>query len=298
MAQESEATASPLRLLDWQVPDARHRYTRRDTAFYALSLGVGAQADDIRQVDLVDPWSERLRPLPSQALVLGYPGFWLGEPGVRETTGITPAQILHVEQSVELVAPLPAEGEVVGMTRVTALVDKGADRGSLLHSERRIVDAASGAPLAVCRQVHFLRKMGGFGSVGSAPDARRAAPQGEASHAIDTPTLQQQALLYRLNGDANPLHSDYALAAKAGFPRPILHGMCTYGITGRILVERCCDGQPERLYAMNARFTKPVLPGDSLTVQAWREGDLVHFRTLGADGAPVIDHGIAKLRKS
>ena len=285
MAQESEATASPLRLLDWQVPDARHRYTRRDTAFYALSLGVGAQADDIRQVDLVDPWSERLRPLPSQALVLGYPGFWLGEPGVRETTGITPAQILHVEQSVELVAPLPAEGEVVGMTRVTALVDKGADRGSLLHSERRIVDAASGAPLAVCRQVHFLRKMGGFGSVGSAPDARRAAPQGEASHAIDTPTLQQQALLYRLNGDANPLHSDYALAAKAGFPRPILHGMCTMGMAVAAVLRALVDLDPEKARGFSVRMTSPVLPGDTLRTEIWPDGA---FRTLALERDVVV----------
>ncbi|MGE0798953.1 MAG: MaoC/PaaZ C-terminal domain-containing protein [Lautropia sp.] len=290
-------TRSPLRLLDWPVPTVRQRYTRRDTALYALSVCVGRNPLDQRALRLVDPWSDALQALPSLALVLGYPGFWLGEREVLEATGVVPAQILHAEQAVTLAAPLPPEGEVLGETRVTAIVDKGAERGSLLYSERRILEARSGSLLATCSQVHFLRRAGGFGSAGQPPAAPRAEPpQGAPRSQAETPTLAQQALLYRLNGDANALHLDPQLAAAAGFARPILHGTCTAAMAVTAVIELIADGDPSRVTGFSVRMTSPVLPGDILRTEVWPDGS---FRTHALQqGSVVLDNGRVQLERN
>lgn len=287
---------SPLRLLDWSVPIARHRYTRRDTALYALSLGVARDAADRRQLALVDPWSPQLKGLPSMALVLGYPGFWLGEPAVEEATGIAPWQVLHGEQAVELGGPLPVDAAVVGETRVTALVDKGVGRGCLLHSERHVYDEHTGALIAVCRQVHVLRAAGGCGSAGEARATKIVLPQEPAPVAIDTPTMAQQALLYRLNGDPNPLHIDPDVAGQAGYSRPILHGMCTAGMAVAAVVGARFDFDPERIVRFSVRMTNPVLPGETLRTEVWPDGSF-RTRVLERD-AMVLSNGRIDWRSS
>ncbi|SFB89354.1 N-terminal half of MaoC dehydratase [Polaromonas sp. OV174] len=287
-------TPSPLHLLDWQVPVTTHRYTRRDTAFYALSLGLGRDPLDRRQLALVDPWHPGLKALPSLALVLGYPGFWLGELVVHEATGIAPWQVLHVEQSVHLAGPLPPEGQIVGKTSVTALVDKGADRGSFLYSERQVIDQASGALLATCRQVHFLRKAGGCGSAGKPPPQRPPVSMAASSLQVDIPCLPQQALVYRLNGDSNPLHSDPEVAARAGFPKPILHGMCTAGMAVAAVIDALADADPGRSHGFTVRMTNPVLPGDTLRVEMWPDGSF-RARALERD-VLVLDAGHVQLQ--
>jgi acyl dehydratase len=278
-------TPNPLRLLDWEVPPVRHQYTRRDTAFYALSLGAGAQALDGRQLALVDPWHPELKALPSMALVLGYPGFWLGEAAVQELTGINPWQILHTEQWVELPGIIPNQGSVVGETSVKALVDKGVDRGSILYTERKIFDEASGALLATCRQAYLLRQAGGFGSAGQPPTALAMTSSDKKRLCADCQTLPQQALLYRLNGDANPLHVDPDLATRAGFPRPILHGMCTTGMAVLAILGVCTDFDPERVRGFAVRMTRPVLPGDTLRTEVWLDGS---FRTRAVERDVVV----------
>ena len=259
------------RLIDWNIPVAKHSYTRRDTAFYALSLGVGRDPLDRRALALVDPWHSGLKALPTLALVLGYPGFWLGEREVEQASGVSPTQILHAEQAVTLAAPLPVEGEVSGHTRVTALVDKGVGRGALLYSERRIIDERTGSLLATCSQVHYLRGAGGCGTVGQAP-GRANASVDEPTSQIEVPTLSQQALLYRLNGDANPLHSDPDAASIAGFERPILHGMCTTGMAVAAVISELAQGDPDRVRALSVRMTSPVMPGESLQIEISRDG--------------------------
>lgn len=287
-------TRSPMRLLDWPVPVATHRYTRRDTAFYALSLGLGHDPLDQRVLSLVDPWHPGLKALPSLALVLGYPGFWLGASEVHEATGIAPWQVLHVEQSVHLAGPLPPEGHVLGKTSVTALVDKGADRGSFLYSERQVIEEASGALLATCRQVHFLRKAGGFGSAGVPPGLGSQLPKDAPPLHKDVSCLPQQALIYRLNGDNNPLHSDPQVAANAGFAQPILHGMCTAGMTVATVIDLLANADPGPCSAFTVRMTSPVLPGDTLRVEAWRDG---RFRARAIErDVVVLDAGHVQLQ--
>jgi acyl dehydratase len=154
----------------------------------------------------------------------------------------------------------------------------------------RAVDAASGELLVEADSAAFIRGEGGFGGA-RGPAGAELCPSRAPDIEIATGTRADQALLYRLSGDRNPLHSDPAFARRGGFDRPILHGMCTYGITGRHLLHAVCGGDPARLRSMSARFTRPVMPGDALTVQAWVDGATVRFRTLGAGGQPVIDFG-------
>lgn len=270
MAEAAGRAPNARLLLDWQVPSARHSYTRRDTALYALSVGVGHDALDAHQRSLVDPWSSSFRALPTMALVLGYPGFWLGDDAVRMRCGITPAQILHAEQIVQLHGSLPVEAEVIGETSVLGLEDKG-ERGALLHS-RRVVRTVSGKLLATLTQTHFLRGCGGCGSHGQAPDSVPVASEGVPHHVIELTTRPEQALLYRLNGDANPLHIDPELAREAGFPRPILHGMGTMGVLGHALVKSLCRNDPDRLATMRLRMKAPVLPGETLRIEIWNSG--------------------------
>jgi acyl dehydratase len=251
-------------LLNFPIPEIRQRLRWQDTALYALSLGAGQDPMDAEDLRFVTEGAA-MRALPSMAVVLGYPGFWLRDPA----TGVDAVRLVHGEQSVELHAHLPTEGEVIGRSRVTGLVDRGAGKGALLYSERVILDAATGTKLATLGQTTFLRGDGGFGG----PDGpvRKPAPEPEGAPEIvlDLPTRPEMALLYRLNGDHNPLHSDPGIAAKAGFPRPILHGLATFGVVGRALLRVVCGNDTARFGRMDCRFSAPVFPGETIRTEIW-----------------------------
>lgn len=263
-------------------------WTSRDTLLYALGVGAG-QEDPYAELEYTTENSEGItqRALPVYAAVI------IQNAHLRPNLGdIDHTKLVHAEQGFELHRPLPVAGRVRVTGSVTGIFDKGS--GALVATDAQAVDVKTGETLFTSTASVFIRGEGGFGGErGAAVESKRPDRVPDMQKVVTTRT--DQALLYRLSGDRNPLHSDPSFSSRGGFPRPILHGMCTYGITGRILVEQCCDGNPDRLVSMNARFTRPVLPGDTLTIQAWREGSTVHFRTLGADGAPVIDHGIAQL---
>lgn len=275
------------KLLAWPVPDALHSYSRRDTALYALSVGAGQDACDERQLDFVDPWRESMRALPSMPLILGYPGFWLGTREVQQACGLVAAKVLHVEQSVQIHAPLPVEGDIVGKTRLLGLVDKGADKGSLLYSERDIYLSDGMRHIATCAQVHYLRGFGGFGPTGFAPPQARPVPTTAPETEIIRHTRSEQALLYRLNGDANPLHIAPATAKAAGFQRPILHGMCTTGVVVHAVLEGLAGFATTHIKSFSLRMSAPVLPGESIKVQCWSDGA---FRAVSNHSA-VIEAG-------
>jgi acyl dehydratase len=281
----------PQRLLDWHVPETRHMLTRRDVAFYALSVGLGQDPVDVDQHTFVDPGSDALKALPSMALILAYPGFWLGEP----ETGVDAAKVIHAEQSIEILRALPLEGTLVGHTRVTDLIDTGAQKGSVLYSEREIRDE-DGSAYAIVRQVHLLRGNGGFDGWKQAVSHSPAAPlpDYEAPMAVlRLATRPEQALLYRLNGDANPLHIDPTVAARAGFARPILHGMCTFGVVGHALLKLACSYDTARFRGMSARFTSPVYPGETIQTELYADG---RFRARAIErNQIVVDHGCLSL---
>jgi acyl dehydratase len=162
-------------------------------------------------------------------------------------------------------------------------------------SEARAVDPESAEPVITARSAAFIRGEGGFGG-DRGPATAWTTPDRAPDHVVTYRTRPEQALIYRLSGDRNPLHSDPEFAARAGFDRPILHGLCTYGVTGRALLHALADSDPGRFAAMSGRFSAPVFPGDPLTVSMWVDGDVAKFRTTKEDGTVVIDRGTAKVR--
>ena len=260
-------------LLNFPIPERRQVLRWQDSALYALSLGVGQDPMDLDGLRYVTEGAA-MRALPTIPVVLGYPGFWQADPA----TGIDAVRLVAGEQSVELHAPLPVEGEIIGRSRVTGLVDRGAGKGALLYTAREVIDAATDTLLATVEQTTFLRGDGGFG--GPAGPVRKPAPEPEGAPdiTIDLPTRPEMALIYRLNGDHNPLHSDPCLAAKAGFPRPILHGLGTFGVVGRALLRGVCGGDPARFGKMACRFSSPVYPGETIRTEIWLQTDGAAFR--------------------
>lgn len=278
-------------LLAYKVEDVRQAYTARDSAFYALSVGMGHDPLNERRLDFVDPAQGAAQMvLPSLALVLGYPGFWL----VRPDTTVDPTRVLHGTQAVEWHRPLPPSGEVVGITRLVRLVDRGAGKHGMAVSERRIVDAVSGEPYATLTQVHVLRGQGGFGGDAEPLPAPPAMPTEAPKWTVDVPTTLDQALFYRLNGDLFGLHSDPQLAKRSGFPRPILHGMCVAGIATQVLQAVLAEDDPTRLASIELRFSAPVFPGDTIRVEVWADGSF-QARCVERDEI-VLSNGLLKVR--
>jgi acyl dehydratase len=255
----------PQQLLGLPPRIVRQTYTRRDTILYALSVGAGH--DPAREDELSFVYEEGLHALPSMAVVLAYPGFWQREPQYA----IDWKRVLHGEQALELHAPLPVEGTVRGELTVDRIIDKGADKGALLYSTRRIFDEFDNRLLASVRQVSVLRGDGGRGGSGGVAGQPHAVPADAPDMQLSLSTRPEQALLYRLCGDYNPLHIDPAVARELGLPRPILHGLCTYGVATRALVRSLCANEPERIKRVDCRFTAPAFPGDTLEVSIWHE---------------------------
>jgi len=286
------------KLRRWPLPPVRQTYSTRDTILYALGLGLGQDPLDPNQLRFVyEEAPGGLRALPTMAVVLGSPGFWARDPA----TGIDWVRILHGEQELELHAPLPAAATIVGQTRVTHLVDKGEGKGALMFSQRTITEADSGRLLATARSVSFMRGDGGFarnGQVSDTPPAARAAtPDTPPDRVVELRTRPEAALVYRLSGDYNPVHADPAVAQRAGFERPILHGLCTFGVTGHALMSALCDDDPTRLAQIGARFSSPVYPGETLRVEIWGSGEDVRFRTRVLErDIVVLSHGTARTR--
>ncbi|WP_345798596.1 MaoC/PaaZ C-terminal domain-containing protein [Castellaniella sp. MT123] len=276
----------------WPFKDLRHAYTHKDVILYALSIGLGHNPTDPRELRYV--YEDGLKVFPSMAAVMGYPGFWMKDP----KTGVTWTKVVHGEQRMHFHAPFPAQGEVIGRSRITHVIDKGADKGALVVTERKIHDAATDALLATVEQVTFCRADGGFGTSDAALDPLPKVPATPPDASCTLTTLPQAALLYRLNGDYNPLHADPAVAAKAGFPRPILHGLCTYGVVARAVVNMLCDGEGDRLAYLHGRFSAPVFPGETLQIDIWKSTHgTAQFQTRVPErGIVVLGNGVAGIR--
>lgn len=258
-------TFSPDKIRHWPVPEIRQTLTRRDTAIYALSTGFGTDPMNRAELDFADP-DRDLKASPSMALVLAYPGFWVGDPA----TGIDAPKVLHVDQRIDLDGPIPVEGEIVGRTTVTDLVDRGKGRGALLISERRLFQ--DGREFARLTQTLLLRTEGGFAAEPGPLPSRIKVPDRAPDDRFEIDIRPEAALWYRLNGDRNPIHSDPDIATRAGFDRPIMHGMGTFGMIMRVLLAECCTYDPARLKSIAMRFTAPAYPGETLVLSLWRDG--------------------------
>lgn len=278
-------------LLSWPFQDIEHTYTPRDTILYALGVGLGADPVDTQQLRFL--YEAELQALPTMAVILSYPGFWLKDP----KTGADWKKILHGEQNIRLHRPLPAGGTVVGRTRVSEIIDKGPGKGALMLSERQVFDRASGDLLASLSQVTFLRGDGGCGGPSGPAPVPPPIPERAPDGVCDLATLPQAALIYRLSGDYNPLHIDPAVARESGFERPILHGLCSLGVAGHALLRSLCDYRPERFKAMQLRFSAPAYPGETIRTEYWHEGDEVWaFRAIALERqVTIINNGRAEI---
>lgn len=279
------------KLMAWPFEDVCHRYTTRDTMLYALGIGLGA--DPMNEAELRFVYEKNLCVLPTYPVVLGYPGLWIKDPG----TGVDWTKLVHGEQGLRIHRLPEAAGEVIGRTRVTGVIDKGEGRGALVLTERKITDAASGELLCTLTSTTFCRADGGFGGPASSAPVIHVLPERTPDVTLDRPTDLRAALIYRLSGDYNPLHAEPAVASAAGFKRPILHGLATYGIAGWAVVKQVCGGDPAAMQSLDVRFSSPVYPGETIRTELWVDGKVVSFRARAVErDILVLNNGRAELR--
>jgi acyl dehydratase len=261
-------------------------WTSKDALLYAVGVGAGL-GEPLNELEFTTENSEGItqQVLPTYAVLISQASTG------RSLGDFDRALLVHAEQSFELHRPLPASGTVRTVATVTGIYDKGS--GALAVTESQAVDAASGEPLVTARGSTFIRGEGGFGG-DRGPRDDWTLPDRAADHVVTYETRPEQALIYRLSGDRNPLHVDPKFAARGGFSRPILHGLCTYGVTGRALLHTLCGSDPARFLAMSGRFSHPVYPGESLAVSMWlpdNGGGEALFQTATENGTIVIDRG-------
>ncbi len=251
------------------------RYDERDSALYALSLGMGEDPLDEDELPFVYE-GRGPRAVPSQCVTLCWPPSWHKEPAAQ----ISWRRILHGEQSFALSRPLPAQATVRGHHSVVAVDDKGSRRGAVLYTAQDLVEAENGEPLASLQSAEFLRDEGGSGGFGAPPTLTR--PMGsvdEPTAVVDYRTSPQAALLYRqASRDYMPIHADPDIARDAGFERPISHGLNTFGLACRAALKNFAPGHPEKLISMSVRFAAPAYPGDTIRIELFATTEGVRFR--------------------
>jgi acyl dehydratase len=259
---------------------SRRSWTSKDALLYAV--GVGAGTDEL-QYTTENTKDLPQKVLPTFAVIVGGGGVPMAAAG-----SFNPALMVHGEQGIELLGEIPPDGEIESIGEITGIYDKGAAAVLAFASESKNV--ATGEVLLRTSMTLFCRGEGGFGG-DRGPSEKIEFPDRDPDQVMTYQTREDQALTYRLSGDRNPLHSDPSFAAMGGFDKPILHGLCSYGFTGRALLHSLCGGDSSKFRAMNARFSKPVMPGDALTVSMWVDGTMALFRTTNQDGDVVIDQG-------
>jgi acyl dehydratase len=273
------------RVKAYRFAPVEHRLTWRDTIIYGLSLGYGFDPIDPRHLRFV--YEKQLGTLPSMACILGYPGFWLQEPQLE----VDWIRLLHGEHYYEVFHPLPAEGVITARHKVVGVEDKGADRGAVVRFEKALTDRG-GNLLARVEQANFLRGDGGCGSFGRTGKERGAVPDGTPDVIHELATSRQIALLYRLNGDYNPVHADPEVAREAGFPEPWIAGMCSMGLATRAVIEALCEHEPSRVRSMFVRFRNVCFPGETMRYEFYRSGTGARFRVVAKEReAVILDRG-------
>jgi acyl dehydratase len=285
-------------ILQQVTPPRKFSYSERDAMLYALGIGLGA--DPLNERELPFVYEKGLKVVPTAATVLS-----TGAPGSRPSPEVPAGlrlstldvvKVLHGEQTVELHRPLPPSGSFTIMSRTMGAYDKGAGRGAVVVNETTWTDE-EGMRVATLTSSAFARGDGGFGGPSIGAPEPHIRPGRLPDLSVDVATRLDQALLYRLNGDYNPLHADPASAARAGFAKPILHGLCTYGLTCRAVLEAIVDYDSVAIASHQARFSSPVFPGEVVTVDLWRDGLIISFEArVKARDVVVIRNGKTVLR--
>ncbi|SEJ83432.1 MaoC like domain protein [Marinovum algicola] len=274
------------RLLSWDFEEKAQSYDARDAILYALGVGLPlapGESDDLNFL-----LEDRLRVLPSFAVVLATPGMW---PKIPELE-IDWVKVLHMAHAVRFDTPLPTQANVRSRAEIKELYDRGPDKGSVCILRRQVIDADTGTVYCTIDQTVAMRGNGGFGGDPMPRTERPEMPGRAPDHAEAVRTSDRAALIYRLSGDLNPLHADYDVARSAGFDKPILHGLANYGTACAVVLRAFCDGDPKRMKSLNLRFAGIVLPGDQLDFTCWKDGSQVLFEARVGDRV-VIDQGVS-----
>jgi acyl dehydratase len=259
----------------------KRSWTSKDALLYAV--GVGAGTDELQfTTENTNELAQKV--LPTFAVIIGGGGVPMDQIG-----SFNPALMVHGEQGIELLGEIPPNGEIESVGKITGIYDKGS--AAVVEFESTSTDVATGKQLLKTKMSMFCRGEGGWGG-DRGPAEKIEFPEREPDHQVTYATREDQALTYRLSGDRNPLHSDPSFAAMGGFEKPILHGLCTWGFTGRALLHSLCDGDASRFKSMKSRFSKPVIPGDTLTINIWVDSTTALFRTTNQNGEVVIDQGV------
>ena len=286
-------------ILEQKTAPRTFSYGDKDVMLYALGVGMGQ--DPMNETELAFVYEKGLKVIPTAATVLasglrGASGPAPEMPAGHRQSQINFLMVVHGEQKVELHKPLPASGTFTAEGRTVGAYDKGAGKGAVIINETVWTDE-KGEKAVTLTGSTFARGDGGFGGPSEGAPEPHSVPTRAADLSVDITTRPDQALLYRLNGDRNPLHSDPEMARRAGFQRPILHGLCTYGITCRAVLQAITDFDPDQILSHQARFSAPVIPGDIITVDLWRDGKNISFEARVKErGATVIKNGLTVLR--
>jgi acyl dehydratase len=258
----------------------RRTWTSKDALLYAVGIGAGTQELAFTTENTKDIPQ---RVFPTFAVIIGGGGAPFDKIG-----SYNPAMMVHGVQGIELLDEIPPEGELESVGKCVGIWDKG--NAGVVEFEAEAKNVATGKPLLRTKSALFCRGEGGFGGE-RGPSDKIEYPNRKPDHQVTYQTREDQALTYRLSGDRNPLHSDPSFAKLGGFDKPILHGLCTYGFTGRALLHTLCSSDPKRFRSMHGRFSKTVTPGDSLTISMWVDGKSALFRTSNQRGEVVFDQG-------
>lgn len=274
----------------------RASWTADDCLLYALGIGAGVEDPVNRELEFTTENTAGVdqKVFPTMVVLHGFTATG-GKSAMSHAGSFDPRMLVHGEQGITLHKSLPTSGEVETVDEITGIYDKG--KGAVIATKTTGTLVGESDPLYESTSSVFIVGEGGWGGDRGPSAKKNVAPDRDPDYTVSAQTRPDQALLYRLCGDRNPLHSDKQFSDVGGFPKPILHGLCTYGFTGRMLLHTLCDSDPERFAGMEGRFSSPVLPGEALTVKVWDNGDgTATFQTLGDDGRVVLDNGGVTLR--
>jgi acyl dehydratase len=268
----------------------RFVYTDRDTMLYALAIGLGS--DPLNEAELPFVYEKGLRAVPTLATVVAW-----GAGVSTDRLGVNYSLVLHGEEEVIFHRPMPPAAAIISDSGVAEVYDKGKEKGAAILRCTVLHDEADGEPIVTINRLILARGDGGCGGASHRTPEPHVVPNRPPDRSLEIKTRADQAALYRLCGDRNSLHIDPAAASKAGFKAPILHGLCSYGIACRAVLQVFCDYDTSRVASHAVRFSSPVYPGEALRFDLWRDADVISFEaTVVGRDVKVLKNGKTVLR--